>query len=243
MSEIDRGNTFGISQLDNIILGTMRPGSMGLLYGPTGTGKSSVAAHFAFQGARDEENVLFLTTDPVRGIIKDMSRFRSWNPNWIDDGFISVMRMQDLLEMGGLSLESIDGSDIDLLYDLVISAVDSTQSKRLVIDPADPLLNIILEKRPYLFLDDLKCEAFERDLRILLVTDGLLDPAQGGFGSVFHHHFDIIIEFNRVKGATSFNTLTVKRWKSSPHSRSTYVLDVSETGIIMIPKIQRSEVE
>ena len=40
--------SFGVSQLDNISMGKIRPGTLGLLYGQPGTGKSSLLSYFLF---------------------------------------------------------------------------------------------------------------------------------------------------------------------------------------------------
>jgi len=53
---------FGISKLDEYLGGGIDRNSLGLIVGYTGTGKTVLASHWAAEGARNDETVIYLST-------------------------------------------------------------------------------------------------------------------------------------------------------------------------------------
>ncbi|MEA3559236.1 MAG: ATPase domain-containing protein [Candidatus Thermoplasmatota archaeon] len=234
---------FGITQLDNLSLGSLKPGSMGLFYGNVGTGKSSFLAHFLFKGADMDSNVCLLTNEPPGRIATRISSFETCRPNWLKDGYISIFSIRDLAGLIGVDLDRPSSNDIDLFLDLILQSLDHLDAKRLVIDPFNPLLRILDDKEKTFFLQKLK-----DGLQTMGVTAFLGLDMENGLSSLDSkclepNLFDAIIRFSKEKEPpVTLNTFTIERWKGSPHAMNTYVIDVSNDGIILIPRIKPLEV-
>ena len=143
MFEVDGESTFGVKQLDNITLGSLRNGQMGLIYGPAGSGKTSLAAHFLFRGASSNMNVCLLTTETTSRMANKMSGFKAFDPKWLREGYLSIFRIQDLTDLVGVRFKDIGPDDLDIMYDLILQTLDDMDIKRFIIDPAGPLLQIL----------------------------------------------------------------------------------------------------
>jgi len=62
--------------IESMIYDEIKPGSLILLVGPTGSGKSIFCLQFAFWGLKKGENVLFVNTEtPYNEVIEVMSVF------------------------------------------------------------------------------------------------------------------------------------------------------------------------
>ncbi|NPA47088.1 MAG: ATP-binding protein [Thermococci archaeon] len=66
----------GVSGLDIMLNGGLLPGRVYLIKGGPGTGKSTLAMHFAMDGVRNGEKVLYITLEePVETLKEDMRKF------------------------------------------------------------------------------------------------------------------------------------------------------------------------
>ena len=235
--------SFGIKQLDNISLGSVRPGDFGLIQGPTGTGKSSLALHFLFEGASKGDNVCMITSDSVVRLKDKVSSFSRYDPKWLNEGYLFLFGIQDMMSLIGIDFYDPDRGDLTLFNKLLIETIESMDIKRLVIDPLGPVMDWAMRFEGESFITQIKRESQKRSVMAMMVLD-----CQYGTGCEERkppefHDFDIIIELNREYEKTlSLNTLRIKRWSSALHSKSTYVLDISEDGVIIVPRIKPMEV-
>lgn len=244
MFEAEGESMFGIKQLDNITLGSLRNGQMGLIYGPAGSGKTSLAAHFLFKGASSNMNVCLLTTETTSRLANKMSGFKSFDPKWLREGYLSIFRIQDLMDLVGIRFNNIGPGDLDILYDLIIQTLDDMDIKRFIIDPASPLLRVLSEWEKDDFFQKLRSDIYKRGITCMVVLDNESGDFISDFGVAEPHMFDIILRFNKDReDPISLNTLRIERWASSPHSKNTYVVDISEDGVILVPRIKPLEVK
>ncbi|MFO8051055.1 MAG: ATPase domain-containing protein [Thermoplasmatota archaeon] len=229
---------FGITQLDNLSMGSITPGSLGLFYGDPGTGKSSVLYHFLFKGADLDNNVCLITSEPPMRVASQISNFDTYRSTWLKDGYISIFSLRDLAGLVGIDLDHLEEGELDLMLDLIIQSLDHLDAKRLVIDPFDPLLRILDEKRRFFFLHRLKDSLQKMMVTAFLCVDGKADLSISLDSSLEPNLFDVIIRFSREKEhPITLNTFTIERWKGAPHARNTYVIDVSREGIMLVPRI------
>jgi len=230
--------TFGIDQLDGLSLGKLSFGTLGLLMGPSGTGKSTVLAHFLFNGAQHGESCCLITNEPPVRVAGHLSRFRSYDPSWVKDGYISMFNLHDMLNMIGISEETITQDDMELLFDLMVQTLDQMDTKRLVIDPLNPLMNLLERTDMRFFMRGLRSEVLDRGMVAMLSYDTLSPSEMWGKHLIEQDMLDVMVAFSRVREReVSMNCLTIDKWRGSPHSRASYVVEIDPDGVILVPKI------
>ncbi len=235
---------FGVDQLDNITLGTIVPGSLGLFYGPAGCGKSSMLYHFLFQGARTNDNVCLITNEPPGRLSTHISSFNTHQANWLKDGYISIFNIQDLMGLIGVQIEDVGPEDVDLLFDLIIQVVEHLDAKRLVIDPINPILHLLdIWDKPF-FIQRLKGKLQEMGITTFLALDTNLPLEEMDLSTLEPYNFNMIISFRKEEEPPiTLNTLKIDRWKGTAHAKNTYVVDVSKEGVFLVPRIKPLEVK
>ena len=230
--------SFGLDQLDGLSLGKLSRGTIGLLKGPSGTGKSSVLAHFLFDGAMKGESCCLVTNEPPARVAVGLSRFRRFVPGWVKEGYISIFNIHDMLEMIGISEEHMTSDDVELLHDLLIQTVEQLDVKRLVIDPLNPLLNILERTGMSFFMRGLRNEVVDRGIVCMLSYDSNDPDGVWGSRSLEPDTLDLVIGFSRSQGpGPIMNYLSIERWKGAPHSRSTYVIELDGDGVVLVPRL------
>ncbi len=239
----DEEGCFGVEQLDNITLGSMEPGSFGLFTGPTGTGKSSMLYHFLFQGAKAGDNVCLISNEAPANLATRISSFKTHEAKWIKDGYISIFNITDLISLIGTNLDEAGPDEVDLLHDLIVQVVDLLDAKRLVIDPFNPILDLLETWDKIHFLQRLKNRLVKLGVTTFIGVDSMKNFEDLDMECYEPYLFDIIIKFLKEKEPPiTMNTLTIERWRSSPHSKNSYVIDVSKEGVILVPRIKPLEV-
>jgi KaiC/GvpD/RAD55 family RecA-like ATPase len=243
MDEKEWEGSFGVTQLDNVTMGHMPPGTMGLFYGPSGTGKSSILAHFLFQGARKESNVCLITCEPPTTIASRITHFSGCNQKWLRDGYISVLNIYDLADLIGINLDDLEKGDMDLFYDLLVEVVDHLDAKRIVIDPVNPLLRSLEKQKKMDFFQTFKGDLTSKGVICFIGYDTGREMGQWESNPLSAHDLDIVVRFTREsEPPLVLNTLSIERWRSNSHARISYVVDISGDGVILVPRIKPLEV-
>jgi hypothetical protein len=189
-------------------------------------------------------NVCALTTDPSTSIATDYQRYSEYDSSWIKDGYITVFMVQNLMDLIGVDSARIDRDDVRLFIRLLTHMISTMDLKRLLIDPGRPLLDMMDDMDQTHLLHQLKGTLVKHSSSAFIIYDtGIRDSWDTD--SIPHPHlFDIQIRCDREeRRGPSMNTLTIQRWKGAPHSRVTYVLDLSERGVMLVPMINPAEGE
>ncbi len=242
MDEVTEKSIFGVEKLDNLTLGKVLPGSMGLFYGPSGTGKSSIGYHFIFEGVVSGQNSIIITNEPARGVIGKLSNFEQFKEQWVEEGYISLFPIQDLMGLVGVRFEEAGPSDIDLLFRVIMRSIEDLEVKRVVIDPGNPLVTLLERGNKVFFFQRLKEELVRRGISLVFIVD-TSTPLDDGISKVIAPYmFDYVLRFNREKDhSISMKTLTIEKWGGTNHPPNDYVLDISRDGVMMAPRIRRLE--
>jgi circadian clock protein KaiC len=74
----------GIAGLDDILHGGFPQGHLYLIEGDPGTGKTTMALQFLFEGIRNGETVLYVTLSESRGELEQVARSHGWSTEGLD---------------------------------------------------------------------------------------------------------------------------------------------------------------
>jgi circadian clock protein KaiC len=125
MRSIERAST-GIKKLDEILGGGLPRGSITLVAGGPGTGKTIFAAQFVYSGAKKfGDRGIFVTFEEKAETIKRYMLTLGWNFDELEN--LKQIRIMDLMTVG-------KSETIDLMLSSIIEAVKAFEAKRLVID-------------------------------------------------------------------------------------------------------------
>ncbi len=121
----------GIDPLDRISGGGVHPGSLLVIFGPSGSGVSTFALHFLMRGvAEGEPGAVLLTTRKRWEVIRSAKYYGMAFEEAVNAGIIRVIELENPFVE-----EEVSRALIELL-----DAIDTGEAKRVYIDTIDPLL-------------------------------------------------------------------------------------------------------
>lgn len=117
--------SFGIEGLDRMMNGGMLRESICALIGTFGTGKTTFALQFAYEGLLQGERVLYISLEEREERIYRYMEERGWDPALYKTGPLTVLR-----------LNPVDFNiAVDTIKNELFSLVDQLKPARIVIDP------------------------------------------------------------------------------------------------------------
>jgi len=223
----------GIGGLDPLIQGGFAPGSVNLVAGPAGSGKSLLGLQFAYQGARTfDEPSAFLALEEGRESVErvaalfgmDLKRMEEAGKFvLVDLGAIRAGSPRDQLAVGLRELE-----------DFLRSCIASTNVRRVVID------SISAVGLRYRSLHELREEMFaftwflrESKVTSLLVTESPEGGRLTRFGvEQFLADSFLHLALDEVKGELR-RTLTVRKMRLTRHDTGRHPVHITANGIVV----------
>lgn len=124
----------GVSGLDIMLNGGLIPGRVYLVKGSPGTGKTTLAIHFAMAGIENGENVMFVTLEePAENIREDFRKmgFNVYHENFVLIDATPTMERYVLIEDFSESF----AKDINKLTESIKEQFKTRYYSRIVIDP------------------------------------------------------------------------------------------------------------
>lgn len=213
----------GIKQLDQLLGGGLDRGTSTLVIGPAGSGKSSLAAHFASCAAEKGEKAAIFIFDETR-------------ENYIKRANAIGTKIQEYIDKGLLTVQQIDPAELapGEFAHAVINAVKNLDSSVVVIDSLNGYLNAMPEER---FLTIQMHELLTYLNKQGVVT--LLVMVQHGFlGSAMQSPIDVsyladtvlMLRYFESTGAIR-RALSVVKKRTGAHESTIRELKLSGTGI------------
>ncbi len=156
---------FGIKELDDYLGGGLDRDSLSLIIGRSGIGKTILSAHWAAEGARNDETVVYITTTLNRkscesylkkfSFMEDVYDKIHWRFVRIDPKYIMPVTREKIRE-GLEATFKMPGKDIDrVIFD------STTDLERTLADP-------VLYRRAIVYMAEL---AYEHDVTALFVEE------------------------------------------------------------------------
>lgn len=219
----ERINT-GIGNLDALIEGGFEKGSINLIAGPSGSGKSIFATQFLIEGLKNGEKCLYVTFEEKKEQFYNNMFDFGWNLKEYEDkgGFTFLEytpeKVNLMLEEGGGSIESV---------------VLAKKISRIVIDSITSFELFFKEnlerKEATLKLFNMMREWGCTSL-VSLEKESFMDSREESVSLDFEADSIILIYFLRIKD-TRERYLEVLKMRSTKHSSKIYKFSMDKTGI------------
>ncbi|MCX8188694.1 MAG: hypothetical protein N3F64_03215 [Nitrososphaeria archaeon] len=216
----------GIKEFDNIIGGFIK-GQIILLAGNPGSGKTTFATQFLYEGLLNGETTLYVgLVEPKEDFITYMSMLGFDLIRYEKDGKFLFLEMLTLKDMEGITL--LVKNILQLIKDLAIS--------RLVIDSITALEHVIREENVRAFFHNTLLRGLKmHNVTSVLIADLPFNTLTIGYG-VEEFIFDSVIalELNLYRGLPR-RRLIVKKLRGQPLPFSHFDIIIGKGGIKLIP--------
>ncbi len=238
MAEVERVKT-GVIGLDSKIEGGFVKGSVNLITGKTGTGKTSFCCSFLYQGAKEGEPGLYITTEQrVEDIKNDIKAMFGWD--------FDKLEKKKLIKL--VSIKPIfpnkDIEDINRLIRLYIlnflsqieKNIKEIKAKRVVVDSVSIIEMFIKDE----YISRVALSSLTEKLRELGVTSlltGTIPEASESLsgGGIIEYIVDTVIKLDFVPVAEEYKrTLNVRKMRRTNHSTMIHPFTVTKEGMKII---------
>ncbi len=230
----------GVLGLDELIEGGIVKNSVVLVTGKTGTGKTLFCSSFLYEGAKNGEKGLYITTEETEeDIVKDIqSTFKSWEfERYVNEGAIKIISVKPTL----LEYEEAEiGRFLKLyIYSLLERAKEITcyeNVSRLVIDSVS-MIEMFL-RDPYIARVGLAILIDE--IKKLNVTAMLTSTIEEGTeklsgSGIIEYLVDGVIKLDFVPVTEEFQrTLVIRKMRRTNHSTLIHPFKITPYGIEVI---------
>jgi circadian clock protein KaiC len=129
----DRLVATGIPGLDDILGGGVTPNRVYLIEGNPGSGKTTLALHYLFEGRRLGEAGLYVTLSETKVELHDVAKSHGWSLEGID--LLELVAPESELELDN-QYSMFQPSEVELgeTTKAILSEIERTKPKRVVID-------------------------------------------------------------------------------------------------------------
>lgn len=231
----------GIEGLDEKIEGGFFKGSVNLITGKTGTGKTMFCASFLYSGALRREPGVFVTVEErTEDIKKDIKAVFGWDFDELEKkGWIKFLSLQPKFPGKVVTGEEL-GRYIKLyvfdLLDNIKKAVEEMNAKRLVIDSIS-IIEMFIKDEYLCRVAMIQLMDRLRELGVTSLVTGTIPEASEALsgGGIVEFIADGIIKLDFVPVAEEFKrTLTIRKMRRTDHSIYIHPFDISKTGLKII---------
>ncbi len=231
----------GVQGLDEKMQGGFVKGSVTLITGKTGTGKTAFCASFLYDGALKGEPGVYVTTEErTQDIKNDIKAMFGWD----FDSLELQGRVKFLPIKPEFPTRVITGEDLGKLIKLYIfdlsekidAAVKGISAKRLVIDSLS-IIEMFIKDEYLCRVAMIQLIEKLKDLGVTSLVTGTIPEASEALsgGGIIEFIVDGIIKLDFVPVAEEFKrTLTIRKMRRTNHSIMIHPFDITPTGLKII---------
>src|SRR6267143_1060083 len=231
----------GIDAIDHILNGGIPRGNTVLISGSVGTGKTSICIEFLIRGALDGENSLYLSvTEPTEKLLENVIPFDFFDERLTKQGKLQFIDLPKTYEKLGIDKEDMDFDQTRLLADTIVQVVEDQKIRRLVLDSVTSVCYRIKDQeRIRDFLLRLGTELSAKGCTSLLVSEiRSSDEGYSQWGVEEAIADGVIVTGNIERRGDLLRTLQVVKMRGTTHSRAKYVLDLTTSGVLLVPLLK-----
>jgi circadian clock protein KaiC len=220
----------GIAGLDVVLGGGLEPGSVVVLAGAPGTGKTILAQQICFNAATAEHRALFYTTvsESNSKLIRHLQQFTFFAPDALE-------KEVEYLHVGDLVRGQEDGG-LERVFGEVIRKAMAEEPAVVVLDSAKALRDFTDERRMREALYDLTSRLGHTDTVLMLV--GEYTPADVQTGAEFSLADCIIHLEYEPREPVDRRWLRVVKMRGSRHREGKHTFRLADDGLEVFPRIE-----
>ncbi len=235
MGDVERVPT-GVQGLDELIEGGFVKGSVNLVVGKTGTGKTQFCCSFIHTGAMNNEPGVYVTTEEREVDIKnDMKAMFGWDFEELESqGLIKFVTMKPLFPEKPIADEipRITKNYIYSIYETISQIVKEMNAKRLVIDSIS-VLEMFIHDRYLARVAIMNLMEKIRELGVTTLMSGEIPETEKGLSGsgIIEYLVDGVIKLDFVPVAEEFKrTLTIRKMRRTNHSTLIHPFEITPEG-------------
>ena len=235
----------GISVLDSELGGGFPRGSIVLVAGGSGVGKTTFSMEFLVNGAKNnEKGVFFTATESVPKLKKFQGVYDFFDEKLVKAGEISIIDLWSISDELGLNPERYTLEDANIMFEVVRDIAKELRAKRLVIDSITSLCYRLQTRqmiRDFIF----KLGASISALNCTTIITSEVPPMVYQFSQYEIEEFisDGILFLGDIdRKGDLIRTFQIVKMRGISHGRTKYVLNMSkEKGIELIPMLKSNQ--
>jgi circadian clock protein KaiC len=233
----------GIEDLDEILQGGVPVGNTVLISGASGTGKTTVCFEILGRAAANgEAGLVLLTSETPDAAITNMAPYQFFDPSMVDDGNIVIQDMGEVYKHLGIDHPDTGLSQEDghKLLDAIAKAVDEAKAKRVAIDSMTSVLATFdNEGRVRSFLKDLVRSMSDKGVTLYITSEIPPDSIRYSSSGIEDTLADGVILLSNIESRGDLlRSIQIIKMRGTEHSRSRYVMDLTEYGTIIVPVLK-----
>jgi circadian clock protein KaiC len=237
---MERINT-GIDGLDDKMQGGFVEGSVNLVTGKTGTGKTAFCASFLYAGIYKNEVGVYVTTEePENDIKADISSMFNWDFEALEKKkFINFLAIEPIIPTNFNRDEEMSRILKIYVYDLyskIEEIVKKNNAKRLVIDSSTIIEMFIQDE----YLRRVALMKLVGDLKKLGVTTIITGTVPEGtdllsISGIIEFFVDSVVKLEFMPVAEEFKrTLTIRKMRRTDHSIYIHPFEITKNGLKVV---------
>nr|WP_277909702.1 KaiC domain-containing protein [Methanoculleus bourgensis] len=217
---------FGVEGLDAMLSGGLPRESICAVIGTYGTGKTTFALQFAYEGLSRGESVIYISLEEREELLRATMAQKGWDPERFGDRFY---------------LLRLDPTDFNLAISSIKSElpalIRSVKASRVIIDPISLFEGLFLDEAArrqemFRFIEVMRDEACTL---VLTSETNTANPEGSRYGLVeYLADTVILLRYVRSAGLTEVHlALEVVKMRRSPHSREIKPFEILEDQIMV----------
>ncbi len=231
----------GIQGIDHILNGGIPRGNTVLVSGSVGTGKTSICIEFLVRGALYGEPSLYLSvTEPTDKLLRNVIPFDFWDDKLVRQGKLQFVDLPKVYEKLGIDKDELSLEEGRRLTDEIVGLVEEGHIRRLVLDSGTSVAYRLKEQeRIRDFFLRLGQSLSAKMCTSLLVAE-VMPQTEGysRFGVEEAIADGVIVTANLERRGDLLRTLQVVKMRGTQHSRAKYVLDLTTSGVLLVPLLK-----